>query len=265
VSFQLSGKKAVVFGATRGVGRATALLLASQGAKVVAQGRNRELGESLIEEIHHAGGEARFEVANIYDYKSVDKVLSVCEESYGGLDIVIASGGSFEPAPAEFLSIAPGDLGAVIESRLYHRLYAVHAAATRMRPHGYGKIVTLTSDAGRTPTPLETLIGASAAAVNYMVRSVARELSKHGIRLNNVSISLTKDTTSYERHLQRLADGEARGLAGVFSKLESRAAFGLCNPEEVASTVAFLASPLSDKMTGATVSLNGGTSFPSYA
>jgi len=265
VTFQLSGKKAVVFGATRGVGRATALLLASQGACVVVQGRNRELGESLVDEVTRAGGEACFEVANIYDYTSVDKVLAVCEKRYGGLDIVVASGGSFEPAPREFLSVAPGDLGAVIESRLYHRLFAVHAAATRMRPRGYGKIVTLTTDAGRTPTPLETLIGVSAAAVNYMVRSVARELSRDGIRLNNVSISLTKDTPSYERHLQRLADGEARGLAGVFSKLESRAAFGLCEPDEIASTIAYLASPLSDKMTGATVSLNGGTSFPSYA
>jgi 3-oxoacyl-[acyl-carrier protein] reductase len=254
-----------VLGGTAGIGRAAALLLASEGASVVVQGRNLDSGEQLIDEIASSGGEAMFVVADIYDYASVDNVLAVCEGSFGGLDVVVASGGSFEPAPAEFLTIAPSSLGPVIESRLYHRLFAVHAAATRMRPYGYGNIITLTTDAGRTPTPLETLIGASAAAVNFLVRSVARELSRYGIRLNSVSVSLTKDTPSYGRHLRRLAEGESRGLAGVFSKLESRAAFGLCDPEDVASAILFLASPLSDKMTGVTLSLNGASSFPSYS
>jgi len=265
MSLQVAGKRAVILGGTGGVGRATATLLASEGAMVVIQGRDQKSGETFADELNSAGGTAKFVSADIYDYESVDDALSLCETEYGGLDIVIASGGSFDVPPSEFLAMTPEDLRSVFESRFYHRLFAVHSAATRMRAHGYGKIVTLTTDAGRTPTPLESLIGASAAALNFLVRSLGRELSRDGIRINNVSISLTTNTPSFERHQERVDEGQSRGWSGVLSKLESKAAFGLCSPEDVASTVAFLASPLSDKISGATLSVNGGVSFPSYS
>jgi 3-oxoacyl-[acyl-carrier protein] reductase len=265
MTFQVEGRTAVILGGTGGVGRAAAKLLASEGARIVVQGRNVESGNSFAEEICAQGGVAKFVGADIFNYQSVDNVMAICEEEYGGLDILIASGGSFDTPPAEFLSMTPEELISVVESRFYHRLYAVHAASARMRSRGYGKIVTLTTDAGRTPTPLESLIGASSAALNFLVRALGRELSRDGIRVNNVSISLTTGTPSFERHQERLDGGVSRGWSGVLSKLESRAAFGLCSPEDVASTIVFLASPLSDKVTGATLSVNGGVSFPSYA
>jgi 2-hydroxycyclohexanecarboxyl-CoA dehydrogenase len=265
MNLQVEGKTAVILGGTSGIGRATARLLVSEGAKVVIQGRDEMSANELVEELRATGGSAKFVSADIYDYQSVDEVFAACEKEYGGLDIVIASGGSFIVPPTPFLSLSPENLSDVVESRFYHRLYAVHAAASRMKTHGYGKIVTLTTDAGRTPTPLESVIGASAAALNFLVRSLGRELARDGIRINNVSISLTTNTPSFSRHQERLEEGQKRGWSGVLSKVESRAAFGLCTPEDVASTVGFLASPLSDKISGATLSVNGGVSFPSYA
>lgn len=265
MNLQLEGRRAAVLGGTSGIGRATAKLLAAGGASVVIQGRDSSAGEEAIRRINDDGGTAVFAPADLYDYASVDGVLALCEDTFGGLDIVVASGGQFYPPPQEFASIAPSELESVISSRLFPRLNAVHAAAVRMRRHHYGKIITLSTEAGRTPTPLEAVIGAGSAAVNFLVRSVARELAPDGIRLNNVSVSLTTGTPSHEKHLQRLRDQETRGLARVFSKLEKRAAFGLCSPDDIAPTIVFLASPLTDKITGATVSINGASSFPAYA
>lgn len=265
MNLQLDGRCAVVLGGTSGIGLATARLLAGQGASVVLHGRDPEAGEQAAAQINGDGGTALFAAADIYDYAAVDGVLARCEDSFGGLDIVVASGGQFYPPPQLFAAIEPAELESVITSRLFHRLNAVHAAAVRMRRRHYGKIITLSTEAGRTPTPLEAVIGAGSAAINFLVRSAARELAPDGIRLNNVSVSLTTGTPSHERHLQRLRDQESRGLAGVFSKLEKRAAFGLCSPDDIAPTIAFLASPLTDKISGASVSINGGSSFPAYA
>lgn len=265
MNLQLQGRCAVVLGGTSGIGLAAARLLAAEGASVIVQGRDQDSGAEAAAGIQRDGGTAVFAQADIYDYGSIDGVLGLCETTFGSLDILVASGGQFYPGPQEFVTIAPEQLESVIGSRLFHRLNAVHAAAVRMRDRNYGKIITLTTEAGRTPTPLETVIGASSAAVNFLVRSVAREIAPYGVRLNNVSVSLTTGTNSHDRHLERVRIGEARGLAGVFGKLEKRAAFGLCAPEDIAPTIALLASPLTDKISGATVSVNGGSSFPAYA
>lgn len=265
MKLQIEGRCAVVLGGTSGIGLASARLLAEEGASVVVQGRDPVAGEEVARRIRNSGATALFAEADIYDYSSVDNVLARCEECFGGLDIVVASGGQFYPPPQEFVSIAPEQLESVISSRLFHRLNAVHAAAVRMRRHHYGKIITLSTEAGRTPTPLEAVIGAGSAAVSFLVRSAARELAPEGIRLNNVSVTLTTGTPSHERHLERIRNQESRGLAGVFTKLEKRTAFGLCSPADIAPSVAFLASPLTDKITGATVSINGGSSYPAYS
>jgi 2-hydroxycyclohexanecarboxyl-CoA dehydrogenase len=180
------------------------------------------------------------------------------------LDMVIASGGTFEPRPKPFVDLAPDEMPLYFETRLYHRLNAVHSAFNRMRGAGYGKIVTLTTDAGRVPTPAESLVGGAAAAQIFMTRALAREFAAYGVRINTVSISLTEETPSWERQQGQLAKASSEVIVGAFKKLEARAAFGLCMPEDVASLVVYLCSARSDKLSGATISINGGTSYPAY-
>lgn len=252
----------VVLGGTSGIGRAVVRYLVAEGARVVFQGRNRHRAEELIASV--ADGRAHFQSADLYSYSEVDRVIAQAPLRFGRLDAVVASGGSFEPRPKPFADLSPEEIPLYFETRLYHRLNCVHSAFNRMRENGYGKIVTITTDAGRVPTPAESIIGGAAAAQIFMTRALAREFAPYGIRINTVSISLTKDTPSWERQQQQLARSSTEVIVEAFKKLESRAAFGLCEPDDVAPLIGYLCSVSSDKLSGATISLNGGTSYPAY-
>lgn len=259
---EMEGRVVVVLGGTSGVGRATVRQLSAEGAIVVFQGRDRDRAEELMASLPK--NQAHFEAADLYSYSEVDGVITSAMSRFGRLDAVVASGGTFEPRPRPFVDLKPGELARYFETRLYHRLNAIHSAFNRMRGAGYGKIVTLTTDAGRIPTPAESLVGGAAAAQIFMTRALAREFAVDGVRINTVSISLTQETPSWERQQAQLAKSSSEVIVDAFKKLEARAAFGLCMPEDVASLVAYLCSPRSDKLSGATISINGGTSYPAY-
>jgi 3-oxoacyl-[acyl-carrier protein] reductase len=259
---ELEGRVAVVLGGTSGIGRAAVKQLAAEGAKVVFQGRDRDRADELIASL--GANQAHFEPADLYSYSEIDAVIASAVKRFGRLDAVVASGGSFDPRPKPFVDLMPEELPLYFETRLYHRLNAIHSAFNRMRDAHYGKIVTLTTDAGRIPTPAESLIGGAAAAQIFMTRALAREFAGHGVRINTVSISLTEDTPSWERQQAQLAKASSEVIVDAFKKLEARAAFGLCQPDDIASLVVYLCSPRSDKLSGATISLNGGTSYPGY-
>jgi 3-oxoacyl-[acyl-carrier protein] reductase len=134
-----------------------------------------------------------------------------------------------------------------------------------MRTSGYGKIVLITSDGGRVPTPSEAIVGSAAAAVVFMTRAVARELARDGVRVNSLAITLTKDTPGHDRMVERQADGSGGVLDQAFARLEAKMPFGLGAAAEVADLAAFLLAPETDGITGATISVNRGGYFPVYA
>jgi 2-hydroxycyclohexanecarboxyl-CoA dehydrogenase len=262
----LNGRVAVVFGATRDLGQAIAIKLAAAGARVVVQGRDEARGRATEASATGMAGTIRFVAGDLYDYSAVDRVLESATSTFGPVQIVVASGGTSKPRPKPFLEYTPDELPSAIVSGFHHRLFVIHAAAARMRAAGYGKIVSITTDAGRIPTPAESLVGANAAALIFLTRALARELAPAGIRINAISTTLTSGTTSYRRHQANQSAGEGGPLTGAFAKLEARAPFGrLNNPNDLAELALYLCAPESDQLTGATVSLNGGTSFPAYA
>ncbi len=258
----MKGLVAVVLGGTSGVGRAAVRQLAAEGATVVFQGRDRNRADELI--ASSPTNQTHFVAADLYSYEEVDRVMEAATSRFGRLDVVVASGGSFEPRPKPFADLKPNEMHLYFETRLYHRLNAIHCAFNRMRGAGYGKIVTLTTDAGRIPTPAESLVGGAAAAQIFMTRALAREFAAYGIRINTISISLTEHTPSWERQQAQLAKASDEVIVDAFKKLEARAAFGLCEPDDIASLIVYLCSPRSDKLSGATISMNGGTSYPGY-
>jgi 2-hydroxycyclohexanecarboxyl-CoA dehydrogenase len=260
----LSGRTAVVTGATRGIGRAIALKLAACGAQVVVHGRDAEAGAQVCEEAARHGPMPIFFAGDILRPEVGRDLMQRCVDEFGRIDILVSSGARLWPRPQLFEETPVDQLPAYFEGRPMSRLFPIHAAVPHMKRQRYGKIVSLTTDAGRVPTPSESLIGASAAALIFFTRAAARELARWGIRLNAISTSLTADTPSHDHYLDAQQSGSDAVIIKAFQKLEARAAFGLNRTQDLAELALYLCAAESDQLSGATVSVNGGASFPSY-
>lgn len=284
MEIRLDGRVIVVTGGTRGVGRAAVEKLAGCGAQVVFQGRNTEAAKEAVAAGAKVGPEPIFVAGDLGDYGSISKLVEYAWDRFGRLDGALGSGQpSPETHPAEasqmrvFNELSPEDIEGSLRLGLLPRAYLVHAASRFMKMQGYGKIVLITTDAGRVPTPGESMIGTAAAGVIYLTRSAGMELARDGVRLNAVAISITSGTPSYERfeallsgaptpeRITKVEDTPLNELEGnILRRIEKRMAFGIGSAAEVAEVVAFLLAPESDGITGATVSLNRGGYFPSY-
>lgn len=133
-----------------------------------------------------------------------------------------------------------------------------------MKPQGYGKIILIGSDAARIPTPSESMIGAAASVVQFLTRALAVELAGFGIRVNNVSTTLTADTPRHDQYLAAKQAGSKEVIVKAFTKAEERVKFRLNTAQDLAEYISFLAGPESDQISGSTLSINGGLSFPGY-
>lgn len=258
----LDGRVAVVMGATRGIGRAIVHQLAASGARVLFQGRDAAAAAEVIATARGAGSAPRFVAADFASHADMQRVMATAMEAWGRIDILVANGGDRSVAALPFASTPPEDIPAFFTTRLFNKLSMIHAALPYMRAQRYGKIVAITSDAGRVPTPGESLVGASAAAMIFLTRALGRELARDGIRVNAVATSLTADTPGYDWFERAAAANADAAVVKAFRTIEAKAPFGLNRPEDVAALALFLASPESDQVTGAVVSVNGGMSFP---
>lgn len=255
----LLGKVALVTGGTAGIGREVALRLARDGADVAILARDPEPGLELVEQIELLGRRAVALAADLTSYEEVRTATEMTVEAFGRLDILVGSGGAGVHTPAQpFHAIDPSYYPNYVLTHLFARLHAVRAALDYMVPAGSGSIVLLTTDAGRVPTPGESLIGGSAAALIFMVRALGRELARHRVRINAIATTLTSDTPGYEWYAQADPDNV---LVKAFRKLERETPFGLNNPQDVANAVLYLASDAAGQVTGVTLSVNGGISF----
>jgi 3-oxoacyl-[acyl-carrier protein] reductase len=260
----LSGKVAAVLGGTKGIGRACVLKLASCGARVIFQGRDEASARQIAEECGGLSGRVLFVRADLSSYEEVHGTIARAVGEFGKVDIVVASGGPREPRPKLFIDMGPDDAMAMLQSRLLPRLHALHAAVSHMRDRGYGKIILLTTDAARTPTPSESMIGAAGASVMFLTRSLAAELAGLGIRVNAVATTLTTGTPPHDEYLRARQGGSNEVIIKAFAKVEQRVKFRINTAEDLAEYVLFLASPESDQISGSTLSINGGLSFPGY-
>lgn len=256
----LGSKVAIVTGGNRGIGSAIASGLAVAGARVAIVSRNRLDGERAAERLSADGAVVSWHGGDTTAYGDMQRVVGEVIAEHGRIDILVGSGSPRLPSANLFLETDPEDYAGYFVRQAATRLTPLRAVADTMIAQGKGKVVFLTTDAGRVPTPSEALIGAGAAGLMFATRAIARELSRHGIRINAVSTTLTRDTPSFDRFVDR--ENAELVLTRAFQKIEQRAAFGLNSPEDVAAAVLFFASSASDQISGATLSVNGGLSFP---
>lgn len=252
----LEGKVALVTGGAEGVGKACAMKLAQNGADIVIADRNVELGQKVASEIETIGPRSSLIEVNLWDFDSTKQMIDHAISEMGKIDILIANGAATPKYAKFFHEQNPlEDYAGCLNSQLFSRLYSIRALLDHMREKNYGKIVIITSDAGRTPTPKESLIGASAAGLVVMTKVMAAEFSRWNIRVNCLCLTLIEGTPA-----QRGV--EATAAKDIFAKVRKRARFGIPTAEDVAEGALFFSLPETDRITGQILSINGGLSFP---
>jgi 3-oxoacyl-[acyl-carrier protein] reductase len=251
------GRRVLITGGTSGTGYRTAERLLRAGAQVVVNGRSIERGEEALARLSATSQDVALSIGDCADYATAERVVDDAVRSLGGLDVLVSAGASSTSNPKPFAEMSPDEITEGLVSRYTARLYPVHAAIPHLRGRPGANIVLLTTDAGRHATSGEVVVGAYAAGIIAVTKSLARELSRDRVRVNAVSMTLTADTRSWERIF-----ADEGFQSALFSKAVERFPFGQPpSASDVAQTVVFLASPAAAQITGQTVSVNGGLSY----
>jgi 3-oxoacyl-[acyl-carrier protein] reductase len=240
--FDLTGKKALVTGATGGLGGAIARLLHQQGASVALSGTRVEALEALAAEL----GERAVAVAcNLSDKDSVEALVPAVEEKLGGLDILVNNAGVTRDNL--FLRLKDDDWDSVIAVNLTAAFRLSRAAVKSMMRRRYGRIISIGSIVGTTGNPGQGNYAASKAGLIGMSKALAAEVASRNITVNVVSPGFIESPMT-----QALNDKQREGILSdvPMGRLGSGA--------DIAAAVAYLASEEAAYVTGQTLHVNGG-------
>ncbi|MFH8775533.1 SDR family NAD(P)-dependent oxidoreductase [Streptomyces sp. NPDC085866] len=249
-AYDLTGRTAFVTGAAGGIGRASAVLLASAGAAVHCADLDADGLHGTAELIEDRGGTARTHVVDVTDRTALTTAVRSC----GRLDVMAAIAGIMHSSPV--LETRDEDLDRVLNVNFKGVLHACQEAARLMLAHGTrGSIVTMASGAVDTGGPGLLCYGAAKAAVIQLTKTLATEVGRHGIRVNAVAPGWIR-TPMTDRH-DREAQAHTESLMARMSPLGR-----VGEPDDVAHTVLYLASDASAFTTGQILRPNGGVAMP---
>ena len=183
---ELSGKVAVVTGASRGIGKAIAIGYAAAGASVGCLARTESDLARMVDEIQRAGGSATSIRADVTDYDSVVQAFDAAASEFGGIDLVVANaGGNFDAGRNVECSITEQWI-ATIELNLVGVYYTTKAAIPHLKKRGAGKIIAVGSGLGRRGRPGGSSYASSKAGLSMLIRVLAQELWPHNISVNEL-------------------------------------------------------------------------------
>lgn len=241
---RLSGKKAVVTGSGRGIGRAIALKLAQEGADVMVVDINTEDARKVAQEIKKLGVRAVALKVDVSKKEDVEKIFETAKEKFGRLDILVNNAGINRDAILHRMT--DEDWDAVLSVNLTGVFFCIRAAARVMRNQNYGRIINISSTS-RSGNIGQANYSASKAGVVGLSGTAARELASKGITVNAVCPGFidTEMTRDVPERIKKI----------ILSRISTRR---MGKPEEVASVVAFLASDEASYVTGALIDVNGG-------
>ena len=251
----LVGRAALVCGASKGIGRATALALAAAGASVTVLARSEEALDHLVREIEGGGGVARALCADLDDRDSLTTRIEELVTTHGDHQILINNsggpkGGPLLAAPTDELSVAFGRH--VLAAHLL-----VQALLPGMRRLGYGRVVNVVSTSVREPIPNLGVSNTVRGAMASWAKSLSRELPP-GVTINNVLPGFT-DTARLDQLAQGRAAREGTTADGVRAAWLAQVPEGrLAQPEETAAAIAWLCSPAAAYIRGVSLPVDGG-------
>jgi NAD(P)-dependent dehydrogenase (short-subunit alcohol dehydrogenase family) len=246
----MSSPVVLITGALTGIGRATALAFAHQGARVVVSGRHDEAGHALANELREAGADAVFVRADVRHDDEVRSLVDQTVARFGRLDVAVNNAGT-EGKPGPITEQSAESYAATFETNVLGTLLGMKHELRAMQSQGHGSIVNLSSTMGHKAAPGASLYTASKHAVEGLTKSAALEAAAFGVRVNAVAPGPT-DTDMLSRFTGS-DDRKAGLISGVPLKRAGTA-------QEIAQAIVFLASKQASFLTGQVLSVDGGKS-----
>lgn len=246
--FDLTGKTALVSGASRGIGEAIAHLLAAHGAHVVCSSRKIDACETVASAIREAGGSAEARALHVGDPAAIEALFAALDAD-GRTPSILVNNAAANPYYGPMIDMDLASYEKTVEVNLRGYFWATAQAAWRMKDHGGGSIVNIASVNARRPAWGQGVYSMTKAGIVNMTEGFAKELAAHGVRVNAVLPGLT------DTKFASAITGNPK-LMAMMSQLipMGRSA----QPDEIAPAVLFLASPASGYVTGTCLTVDGG-------
>ncbi len=245
---KLSGKVAIITGASKGIGKGIAIRYAQEGASVVLASRSMDLLSAIAEQIRKTGGKALALEVDVSRYESLQAMVNKSVEHFGHLDIMVNNAGISMAYPSEDLS--PKDWQRALDTDLSGVFYGCQCAARKMIPQGGGCIINITSVYGLVAAPGRAGYCASKAACNMLTKVLAIEWAKKNIRVNAIAPGYFRTEL-----VQGVIDKGMLPLGAI----EKRTPLGrIGEVQDLLGLAVYLASDESSYMTGSVVNIDGG-------
>lgn len=250
----LAGRTVLVTGAGQGLGRAIGLAFAAEGANVAFHYHSSASGaEQAAKEAAELGVRSAAVGADMRDRAAVDRAVADVTDRLGPIDVLVNNAAATQSKP--FLQTTEEDWAPQIDVTVAGTLRVTQAVAATMADAGGGAIVNLMGDSGRVGESRLLVTATTRSTTVGLTKSLAKELARHGIRANAVSIALVR-TTNLDEHTGNADDARMKKILSAYPLRR------LGTPDDVIPMILLLASPLSSWTTGQVVSVNGGYAMP---
>jgi NAD(P)-dependent dehydrogenase (short-subunit alcohol dehydrogenase family) len=248
----LEGKRALITGAASGIGRATAMLFAREGAAVVLADRDAAQGEAVAREIQEQDGRALFVACDVTRADDCARAVEQAAKTFGGLDIVLNCAGIIVRRSVVDLDEADWDRVMNVNAKSVYLVSKFAVPIMQSQGRG-GSIINISSGWGLVGGPNAAVYCASKGAVVLLTKAMAIDFGRYNIRVNCLCPGDT-DTPMLREEARQLGEAEVKFMAGAASRPLGRVG----TPEEIARAALFLASDASSYVTGAALVVDGG-------
>ena len=238
----------LITGALTGIGRATAVAFAKEGARLAISGRHEEAGHALAAELRGISVEAAFVRADVRQEEEVRRLVAETVARFGRLDVVVNNAGT-EGKPGPVTEFTAESYAAMFDTNVLGTLFGLKHALRAMQAQGNGSIINVSSTMGERGAANMSLYAGSKHAVEGITKSAAIEAAAFGVRVNAVAPGPTETAM-----LDRLT-GAPEKKAAFYAAIPLKRGG---TPEEVADAIAFLASDKARFITGQIIRINGG-------